>query len=126
MSQPGAGHSNLLPLLIAIICTHILNVVYNIDSQKEGNYTRENKIKYEIKSKKSVKEILDIFALGIILNGVTPDFLINQIVYFSPQANFQKAMPTLSGATGIHLTDSSKIVFPITSPLPIFSDSLIS
>jgi hypothetical protein len=65
MSQLTAGHSNLLHLFIAIICTHILNVVYDINSQKEGNKTREHKVENGIKSKKSAKEILDMFALGV-------------------------------------------------------------
>ena len=55
MSQLGAGHSNLLHLFIAIICTHILNVIYDIDSQKEGNNTREHKAENGIKPKKSLK-----------------------------------------------------------------------
>lgn len=65
MSQLTAGHSNLLHLFIAIICTHTFNVVYDINSQKEGNKTREHKVENGIKSKKSVKEILDMFALGV-------------------------------------------------------------
>ena len=36
MSQLTAGHSNLLHLFIAIICTHTFNVVYDINSQKRG------------------------------------------------------------------------------------------
>jgi len=65
MSQLTTGHSNLLHLFIAINCTQILNVAYDIGSQKEGNNTREHKMENGIKSKKSVKEILDMFALGI-------------------------------------------------------------
>jgi hypothetical protein len=65
MSQLTAGHSNLLHLFMAIICTHILNVVYDINSQKEENKTREHKVENGIKSKKSAKEILDMFALGV-------------------------------------------------------------
>tara|TARA_B110000881_G_scaffold26161_1_gene18924 strand:+ start:735 stop:860 length:126 start_codon:yes stop_codon:yes gene_type:complete len=40
-------------------------VVYDINSQKEGNKTREHKVENGIKSKKSAKEILDMFALGV-------------------------------------------------------------
>ena len=65
MSQLTAGHSNLLHLFIAIICTHTFNVVYDINSQKEGNKTREHKVENGIKSKKSAKQILDMFALGV-------------------------------------------------------------
>ena len=65
MSQLTAGHSNLLHLFIAIICTDTFNLVYDINSQKEGNKTREHKVENGIKSKKSVKEILDMFALGV-------------------------------------------------------------
>jgi hypothetical protein len=65
MSQLTAGHSNLLHLFMAIICTHSLNAVYDINSQKEENKTREHKVENGIKSKKSVKEILDTFALGV-------------------------------------------------------------
>ena len=35
---------------------------------------KDNKVVYEIKLEKSVKVILGMFALGIMLNAVTPDF----------------------------------------------------
>ena len=35
---------------------------------------KDNKVVYEIKLEKSVKVILGMFALGIMLNSVTPDF----------------------------------------------------
>jgi len=39
---------------------------------------KDNKVVYEIKLEKSVKVILGMFALGIILNAVTSDFVIKQ------------------------------------------------
>ena len=39
---------------------------------------KENKVVYEIKLEKSVKVILGMFALGIMLNAVSPDFPIKQ------------------------------------------------
>jgi len=39
---------------------------------------KDNKVVYEIKLEKSVKVILGMFALGIMLNAVTPDFPINR------------------------------------------------
>ena len=39
---------------------------------------KDNKVVYEIKLEKSVKVILGAFALGIMLNAVTPDFPIKK------------------------------------------------
>jgi hypothetical protein len=35
---------------------------------------KDNKVVYEVKLEKSVKVILGMFALGIMLNAVSPDF----------------------------------------------------
>ena len=39
---------------------------------------KDNKVVYEIRLEKSVKVILGAFALGIMLNAVTPDFPIKE------------------------------------------------
>jgi len=39
---------------------------------------KDNKVVYEIRLEKSVKVILGAFALGIMLNAVTPDFPISK------------------------------------------------
>ena len=39
---------------------------------------KDNKVVYEIKLEKSVKVILGMFALGIMLNAVAPDFPISK------------------------------------------------
>ena len=39
---------------------------------------KDNKVIYEIKLEKSLKVILGMFALGIILNAVAPDFPIKE------------------------------------------------
>ena len=39
---------------------------------------KDNKVVYEIKLEKSVKVILGMFALGIMLNAVAPDFPIKE------------------------------------------------
>jgi hypothetical protein len=39
---------------------------------------KDNKVVYEIKLEKSVKVILGAFALGIMLNAVSPDFPIKE------------------------------------------------
>jgi hypothetical protein len=39
---------------------------------------KDNKVVYEIKLEKSVKVILGMFALGIMLNAVSPDFPISR------------------------------------------------
>ena len=41
---------------------------------------KNNKVIYEVKLEKSVKIILSLFALGIILNALTPDFPIKEAI----------------------------------------------
>ena len=39
---------------------------------------KDNKVVYEIKLEKSIKILLGVFALGIILNAIAPDFPIKK------------------------------------------------
>jgi len=59
---------------------------------------KDNKVVYEIKLEKSVKVILGMFALGIMLNAVAPDFPIKEAL-----AEFQ----TISGTLNINCSGCS-------------------